>query len=401
MPSVPSTADAVVVGGGTVGAWCAYFLRRQGVRRVALLERATLGRGASSRAAGIVRCQGGTAATVRLGMWSRDFYLAQRDELAIDSGFVAQGYFLPAFDDDQVAAAQTRVEMQRGCGLDVQWLDADAATGRFPVLARGSHRGGTFAPGDGYIDPSRNVMAYTVALSATGVELHEGVAFTGLTTSGVRVTAVETSEGPIATDAVVLTGGPGIAEVGRLAGLRLHAGGVRHQVAVTEAHGDFDPGRTPMVFDVPSGLYCRPHEGGLLFGMSNPDEEAGEARALDWPYLTAMRGRLEELVPAVKGLGIRTVWAATIDFTFDHLPLLGPALRDGDRIIGVTVASAAGHGMMWGPAVAQAAADIALSGTTDVVDAGPFGLDRFDPDGRSSLASDPIDLPFPERTPTL
>ena len=63
-----------------------------------------------------------------------------------------------------------------------------------------------------------------------------------------------------------------------------------------------------------------------------------------------------------------------------------------------TVASAAGHGMMWGPAVARAAADIALTGTTDVVDAGPLGLDRFDDDGHSSLPSDPIDLPFPERT---
>ena len=28
----------------------------------------------------------------------------------------------------------------------------------------------------------------------------------------------------------------------------------------------------PMVFDLAAGLYWRPEEGGLLFGMSNPDE---------------------------------------------------------------------------------------------------------------------------------
>ncbi len=54
--------------------------------------------------------------------------------------------------------------------------------------------------------------------------------------------------------------------------------------------------------------------------------------------------------------------------------------------------------MMWGPGVARAAADLALTGTTDVVDVGPLGLDRFDEHGDSRLDPDPIALPFPERT---
>ncbi len=51
--------------------------------------------------------------------------------------------------------------------------------------------------------------------------------------------------------------------------------------------------------------------------------------------------------------------------------------------------------MMWGPAVARAAADIALHGSTEVVDATELGLDRFDAAGRSRLTPDPIALPFP------
>src|SRR6266702_4876175 len=61
-----STADAVVVGGGTIGAWCAYFLRAAGLDRVVLIEKHTLGQGASSRAAGVVRTQGGSPWAVRL-----------------------------------------------------------------------------------------------------------------------------------------------------------------------------------------------------------------------------------------------------------------------------------------------------------------------------------------------
>jgi sarcosine oxidase subunit beta len=50
--------------------------------------------------------------------------------------------------------------------------------------------------------------------------------------------------------------------------------------------------------------------------------------------------------------------------------------------------------MMWGPAVARVAADLALEGRTDVIDVTDMGMDRFDEHGRSPFY-DPIALPFP------
>ena len=395
-----TTADVVVVGGGTVGAWCAYFLRRAGAGRVVLIERATLGDGASGRAAGIVRSQGGTPTAVLLAEWSRAFYLAQHEELGIDSGFVRQSYFLPAFTDDDVAAAHERLAMQRALGLDVRWMSPEDADAMNPTMAPGSTRGGTFCAEDGYVSPPRNVLAYAVALSLSGVELHERTALTGIVASRGRVAAVDTSNGRIATGTVVLTGGPELAAVGRVAGITIPAGGARHQVAVTEPHPDLDPARLPMVFDVLAGLYWRPEEGGLLFGMSNPDERPGAAREIDWAYLETMRARLGRLVPVTAALGLRRVWAATIDYTPDHLPILGPGISADGPVAGIGVASAGGHGMMWGPGVARAAADLALDGSTDLLDVSFLGLDRFDADGKSALDPDPIALPFPERALT-
>ena len=383
-----TSADAVVVGGGTVGAWCAYFLRRAGLNRVVLVEKGYLGQGASSRAAGIVRMQGGTPEAVRLGIWSREFYLRQREEIGTDSGFTEQGYLLPCFTEAEIAAARERMAMQAALGVPVRWLDPDEVDKLNPTLAPGQTLGGTFCAQDGYIRPPRNVAAYTVALLRSGVEVAEHVTFCGLTRGGV-----DTSGGRIDAGLVVLTGGPKLAEVGRLAGLRIPAGGVRHQVAVTERHPDLHPARVPMVFDLAAGLYWRPEEGGLLFGMSNPDEPPGTNREVDEAYLARMRARLGRLVPVTAGLGLRRIWAATIDYTPDHLPIIGRA----PGLDHVTVACAGGAGMMWGPGVARAAADVALIGATDVLDVSSLGLDRFDEAGRSRLASDPIALPFPER----
>ena len=383
------TADALVVGGGTVGAWCAYFLRQAGLDRVVLVEKGHLGQGASSRAAGIVRMQGGTPEAVRLGLWSRRFYLRQREEFGTDSGFTEQGYLLPCFTEADVAAARERMAMQTALGVPVRWLSPAEVDEANPTLAPGHTLGGTFCAEDGYITPPRNVAAYTVALLRSGVEVAEHVAFRGLASGAT----VDTSQGRVDAGLVVLTGGPKLAAVGRLAGLRIPAGGVRHQVAVTERHPGLDPVRVPMVFDLAAGLYWRPEEGGLLFGMSNPDEPPGENREVDDDYLARMRARLARLVPVTAGLGLRRIWAATIDYTPDHLPIIGRA----PGLDHVTVACAAGAGMMWGPGVAKAAADVALTGATDVLDVSSLGLDRFDEAGRSRLATDPIALPFPER----
>jgi len=287
-----------------------------------------------------------------------------------------------------VAAARERMAMQTALGVQVRWLDPGEVDAANPTLAPGQTLGGTFCAQDGFVAPPRNVAAYTVALIRSGVEVREHVAFLGLADGDGTV---QTSQGRIGAGLVVLTGGPKLAEVGRLAGLRVPAGGARHQVAVTERHPDLDPDRVPMVFDLAAGLYWRPEEGGLLFGMSNPDEPPGENREVDEGYLAKMRARLAALVPVTAGLGLCRIWAATIDYTPDHLPIIG---RARDRVI---VACAGGAGMMWGPGVARAAADVALTGSCDVLDVSQLGLDRFDEAGRSRLATDPIALPFPER----
>jgi len=397
-------ADLVVVGAGMVGGWAAYFAKQLGAGRVVVLEQGLAGQGASSRAAGIVRAQGGTPATVALGRWSIDFYRGQAATVGTDSGFRELGYLILAVTEEDERVGRERVDMQQGEGLDVRWLSAAEASLLIPTLSPDGHRGGSFIETDGFIDPPRNVRAYSMAMQAAGVELRERTAFTGLRTAprpdgGARVVGVETSAGPIATDRVILTGGPSLRSVGRLAGLRIPAGAVRHTVAILEPSPVFEVERMPMVFDIGGGLYWRLEEGGLLFGWSDPNDAPGPARRIDWPYYEAMRSRLAALVPATRDLGLRRIWAATIDYTPDRLPIVGPAVSpDGTTIEGLFVASAGGHGMMWGPAVARVAADLAIDGTTSLVDVTELGLDRFDADGRSRLASDPIALPFPVAT---
>ena len=398
MPELPGSADLVVVGAGCIGGWAAAFAARDGAGRVVVLDAERAGWGASPRAAGIVRAQGGTPTAVRLAQWSIAFYERQREELGIDSAFRRLGYLILAFDPADEAAARERVAMQNDCGLPSRWATPEQVAELNPLIDPASITGGTYCPEDGAIDPPRNVAACLTTMRAAGVELREGVRVTGLRVAGGRVEGVETDAGFVAAERVILAGGWGQRALSAMAGGRgVPIGAVRHQVAVTGPHPRLASGPLPMGFDLGAGLYWRQEEDGLLFGMSNPAEAPGEATAIDWEMLAAIRERLQALVPLTRELDLRRVWAATIDYSPDHLPILGPALDAGGApIAGLWLASASGHGMMWGPGVARAAADLALTGGSDVTDVSFLGADRFDAQGRSSLATDPIALPFPE-----
>ena len=75
----------MIVGAGTVGGWASVFAREAGLS-VIVLERDRVGQGASGRAAGMVRAQGGSPDTVRLGAWSIGFYEGQRSAYGAGSG---------------------------------------------------------------------------------------------------------------------------------------------------------------------------------------------------------------------------------------------------------------------------------------------------------------------------
>ncbi|HUL86027.1 MAG TPA: FAD-binding oxidoreductase [Actinomycetota bacterium] len=395
-------ADLVIVGAGTVGGWASVFAREAGLS-VIVLERDRVGQGASGRAAGMVRAQGGTPDTVRLGAWSIGFYGGQDERYGVDSGFVGRGYVILAATARDERTARERIAMQRGVGLDVRWADAAEVRRMIPAMGEVGYRGGSYVATDGWIDPPRNVRAYSLAMQRAGVELREGCAFVGVRMRAGRrghrtVTGVHTTDGTIATPRVLLTGGPAMQSVAAAAGARAWVGYARHQVAVTEASPDLYGDTTAMAFDIGAGIYWRPEEGGLLWGMSNPEETPGPGRAIDWAYLRRMERRLHRLLPVTRDLGLKKVWAATIEYTPDHFPLTGPlVLRDGTEVDGASIASACGHGMMWGPAVSRIAVDLALGGSTDVVErVEDFRMDRFDDDGNPPFV-DPVALPFPVR----
>src|SRR5881394_4662481 len=80
-PTLPSSADAVIIGGGIVGVFTAYYLAKRGVR-VALVEKGSVGAEQSSRNWGWCRQQNRDARELPMATRSLELW----DQFAADSG---------------------------------------------------------------------------------------------------------------------------------------------------------------------------------------------------------------------------------------------------------------------------------------------------------------------------
>ncbi|EHK75073.1 FAD dependent oxidoreductase, partial [Sinorhizobium meliloti CCNWSX0020] len=99
---LPDTADAVVIGGGIVGVFTAYYLARRGLK-VALVEKGRIGAEQSSRNWGWCRQQNRDArelpmATKSLDLWER--FAAENGE---DTGFHRCGLFYLSNSEEELA----------------------------------------------------------------------------------------------------------------------------------------------------------------------------------------------------------------------------------------------------------------------------------------------------------
>ena len=206
--SAAETADAIVVGGGIVGASAFFHLSRLGLRRVVLCERRRPGAGATGASGAFVQyhfCQ--NEAEARLTQASLP-YFERWDELvgAGDCGFVPCGY-LRLEPEERADILRERVAMLRPLGIDSQVvLPADVAR-LAPYLRTEGVAVAAWEPASGYADARGSVAGLLAAARRHGAEVREDTEVTGFRTAAGRVTGVETSRGPIESPIVVVAAG--------------------------------------------------------------------------------------------------------------------------------------------------------------------------------------------------
>src|SRR5438874_3263535 len=282
-----STADAVVIGGGCMGTSVAYHLARRGISNIVLVERdKMLGSGSTGRNAGGVRHQFSNEANIRLSIESIALIERFADEVGHPIDFHQDGYLFLLSSPSSVETFRRNVALQRRLGVDVEWLDADAAARLAPGLDASGVLGATFCRRDGIADPNGVTMGFAKAAQAAGVSIERGVEATGIKVDRGRVAAVETSRGAIDTRVVVNAAGPYARQVGRLAGVDVPVDPFRRHIFIAALdRGARVPASHIMVIDFDTTFYFHREGAGILFGMRDPVETPTFDTTVQWDFL--------------------------------------------------------------------------------------------------------------------
>ncbi|WP_299443627.1 FAD-dependent oxidoreductase [uncultured Rhodospira sp.] len=398
--ALPASADVVVVGGGIWGAATAEALRRHHGADVVVLERGSLSAATTSHGAALMP-RARSSATLRVMV--RETYAAIAHlESALDEDLQLHrvGALHVASSEATRAALQAQVDAAHAEGDRADWLTADTVRAKVPWMTADPDWRYAFFPDDGFIDPYRLGTAYARAAKQAGAAIHQGVAVTGLTLNGHRVTGVETTAGRIACGVVVCAAGPWSALVGQWAGASLPLAPVRSHYWITAPDEQRFPRDQVMVF-IPDGrFYSRPEVGGLLYGFRDrvcvaadprvyPADPAGFAFGHDDHGWESLHEALQAFRPYWDGLGdvpVAHYISAASGYTPDGQFVIG-AWPGVDGFVAATGCSGAGIAASGG--VGRAAAALA-AGAPAPWDLSAFRPDRFGP-------VDPVDPAFLQR----
>jgi sarcosine oxidase subunit beta len=368
------TADIAIVGGGVMGASCAYHLAARGMKNIVLVEREQFfGTGATGRCAGGVRHQFGTEINVRLSIESLRMLGRFKDEIGQDINFRRCGYLFVLTTPQEVETFKRNVEMQRGLGVDTQWFSAAEVRARVPQMSFDDALAGTFNPDDGLVDPNSVVSGYVSAAQRMGVRLFTGTEATGIQVRGQRVTGLDTPQGTIATPLVLNAAGPWSGQVGALAGVQIPLQAVRRQWFTTTPLPELPPD-FPFVIDFTQSLYFHREGEGLLIGMSNQNEIPGFDQNVDEDFeLVTLEAAIARM-PLVEKSGRASHWAGLYEITADAHPIFGRTPVDGFFV----VTGFSGHGFMHGPIAGRLMSELILDGSYKSLDVSMLDLARFE-----------------------
>ena len=373
------TADAVIIGGGAIGASVLYNLTNKGLRDVVLLEKGELCSGSSGDSAAMVRQHYSNEVSIRLVKRSLEIFQAFPEQFDGADVFTNAGWLFLVPPEASSMLDENMARLTR-LGVRTSELSVEAAADELPGLNTEGIGRVAFEPDSGYADARGMVDAFTSKARQNGAEVHTNTPALGLERSGGKVTKVTTSDGAIETETVINAAGPWAGEVARWVGLDLPLEISREQDIIVRP-----PAGAPQIPRVVSNMvdrtYFRPEPGGLLLvgtghpkenDPAEPDDYSHEA---DAEFIRDTGRLLAHRFPAMANAEVVESWAGLYTITPDWNMIVDrPPGVDGVYL----AVGGSGHSFKLAPAIGECLAELIIDGRSSTVDITPLRATRFE-----------------------
>lgn len=370
--------DVVIVGAGVHGLSTAYYLAKQGVTDIAVLDKGYVGGGASARSTAIVRANYLTVEGIPFFRESLKLYEGLALELDFNLMFSQTGRLDIGHAESTVYALRQRVELNRLLGVDSRLIGPEQIKELVPVidLRHGKHlpvMAALYHPPAGTVRHDAVVWGYGRGADRLGVEIHPFTEVMGLLRSGDRITGVETPKGTVNAGTVVSATAGWTSIISGMAGVELPIVTYPLQAFVTEP---LKPFMDKVISSGNLHVYIYQTDRGeiVIGGPVDPYPTYSHRSTLN--MLEEIARFAVELVPSLRDVKVMRQWTGICDMTPDYAPIMGEV--EGVRGFVLN----AGWGT-WGfkaaPIAGKCIAELVATGKTPAL-IEPFRLSRFDDD---------------------
>ncbi|HET9016627.1 MAG TPA: FAD-binding oxidoreductase, partial [Thermomicrobiaceae bacterium] len=327
---------------------------------------------ASGASAGGVRQQGRDPRELPIAMRAIARWPGLAEELGAELDYRQDGHLTLVEREADLPALEARVRDEQARGLDIRVVYRDELNDLVPGLAP-AMLAGAWCPSDGHAMPILVTKAFAAAARRLGATIRERTPATGIRVEGGRVVAVETADGPVPCDAVLIAAGAWSATLTRPLGIDLPIEAHALQMMVTDpARPQLKPvvgcvGRRLSLKQLPSGAFLL---GGGWLGKVDESGRLGRVQG------TGMAGSADHgsavYLPLLESRVVRA-WTGLEAIAADEVPIMGPL----PGIDGAFVACGfSGHGFALAPCVGELMAELITTGQSSIP-LEPLGLPRF------------------------
>ncbi len=335
-------AQAVVIGGGVVGASVLYHLTKNGWTDVVLVERKELTAGSTWHAAGGMHTLNGDPNVAALQKYTIELYQEIEEISGQDCGIHLTGGVQLADTEERMDWLRNAHARGRYLGVDTEMISVSEAKELLPYLDEQYFVGAMYDPLEGHVDPSGVTHAYAKAARLAGAEVYRNTWAEAIERRPDGLWDINCGDaGTITCEHFVNAGGLWAREVGRMCGLELPILAMEHMYLLTESVpgiGDWNAasGREGLhAVDFGGEIYLRQEGESLLLGTYERSGVPWSPKETPWDFgaqlLSPDLDRIAESLevgfahfPIFHELGIKQVVNGPFTFTPDGNPVVGP-----------------------------------------------------------------------------
>ena len=273
MPDLPTSARAVIIGGGVVGCSVAYHLTKLGWTDVVLLERKQLTSGTTWHAAGLIAQLRATANMTKLARYSQELYGNLEEETGVATGFKRVGSITAALTEARLEELRRSAAMARAFRVEIEEIGPNEVKARYEHLNIDGVTGGVYLPKDGQGDPANIALALAKGARQRGAKVIERCKATGVARADRRITGVDWqaedgTSGHIACEHVINCGGMWGRTVGQMLGTNVPLQACEHFYIVSEPIAGLT--QLPVLRVPDECAYYKEDAGKLMLGAFEP-----------------------------------------------------------------------------------------------------------------------------------